>query len=102
MVARRFWWSPHEAVASSRKTVLQESLHLMMHWCDDAREDDVCPRFRDLRNSVRVAVPLLEQMFNGPWHEARVRHYCCLRGGGSGRLQAETHRGRKRQTADLL
>ena len=82
MVARRFWWSPPGGAAASRKTVLQESLHLMMHWCDDVGELDVWPQLRKFKKSVRDAVPLLEQMFNGPWREARVRHYCCLPDGG--------------------
>ena len=69
---------PPLAATASRKAVLQESVALMLQWCDDAREFDVCPKLRKLRTCVRDALPLLEQMFNGSWHEERVRHYCCL------------------------
>ena len=70
-----FLVEPPLAATASRKTVLQESVALMLHWCDDAREFDTCPQLRKLRTCVRDALPLLEQMFNGSWHEERVRHY---------------------------
>ena len=73
---------PPEDTAASRTTVLQESLFLMLQMCDAHLDFDVWPQLRKFKDSVRQGVPLLEQMFNGAWREARVRHYCCLPDGG--------------------